>query len=530
MNGSFFRPEPPYSTNSAKESGMKKLRYKSLQSILNTVFIPIALVGLSFAVLYPYMPPHYINRDSGIFLYIGRQMTLGKSLYVDMWDHKGPLLFYLNALGYWAGKRTGVWFIECIFLSTSAIAGYTVLKKILSSLFALMGTAAWLYSFFFIIAGGNFTEEFSLPMSFLSIFFLYEYINNERKIYPVLIGIAMGLSAMLRPNNIGVQLVVSAIIVVSSIWKAKIRNICLISAGALLIVMPVFLFFYIKGTFYEFLNATILFNFLYANERGAFDFSVIIMYLIILGWPSWCAIAGWFFVLRDVLSKNRALPAPIACLLLIGFPLEIFLDTLSGRPYAHYVIMLLPYIGLLSAFFLFKLLPFIKRQKKLTKISAFMLGISMLLFSFWSSSEFIKRLDETSPQINENSEIVSFIKNNTAKSDYVLVWGQELSINVLSERESPTPFGHQTYFLIKGMVTPEVEQIFLSNLEKNKPAMVIITDALPFLDQDPENFETQLQSVTPNAIHVFRSFSEYVNQNYHKVKTIQNFKIFILNK
>jgi hypothetical protein len=513
---------------------MIAMKYKQLQERFIPFFLPLVLIGFAFAVMLPYMPPHYINRDSGIFLYIGRQITQGKLLYVDMWDHKGPLLFYINALGYWLGKRNGVWLIECIFLSIATTTGYAIFRKIVNPVFALFGTIAWLYTFFCIIAGGNFSEEFSIPLSFLSVYFFLLYLEKERKIFPFLIGILMGLSAMLRPNNIGIQLVIAAIIIFPDIWHRNIaraiRNGCLFCAGVLLVLAPISLFFYSQGAFYEFINATFLFNFLYASENNASAISVIPLFLIIMGWPCWFAIAGWFLLLKDSLIKPRKLTAAIASLFIIGFPVEFALDTLSGRPYIHYALMLLPYVGFLNAFFLSKLFPFFKKQNNPARILVYMLLVSTLLLSFWIGNEFIKSLDQASPKVNENSEIVTFIKNNSKISDYLLVWGQELSINVLSERESPTPFAHQTYFLIEGVVNQNIENTFLSNLDKNKPALIVITDALPFLDNDPTLFEVQLNSVPPGAVHVFRAFTEFVNRNYHKIKTIQSFKIFSLNK
>jgi hypothetical protein len=501
---------------------------------LTTFFIPLALIGLAVAVMLPYQPPHYVNRDGGIFLYIGRELTLGKRLYVDVWDHKGPLLFYINALGYWLGKRTGVWLLECVFLSISTMAAYTVLKKSLNPWFALIGTVSWLYSFFCIIAGGNYTEEYSLLMSFLSILCFHQYLRNEKGRYLFGVGIAIGLNILLRPNNIGVQLVISTILVISDLIHLKfargLKDIFLISMGTCTVLIPTFLFFFWLGNFNEFIYATFLFNFIYANVSNQFNLSALLLFVITLGWPCWFAILGWFLVIRDTITKTSPFPLEISLFLILGFPIEIILDTLSGRPYVHYVLMLLPYIGFLSAYFLFKLFPFFRRQNQAFKLGISILLIFVLFFSFWSANGFLKRIDETSPQINEYSEIITFIKTKTTPSDYILVWGQELSLNLLSEREAPTLYGHQTFFLIPGMVTPLVEQRFLSDLQTKHPALIIITDALPFLDNNPETFEEQLKAVTPGAVNVFRSFSEYVHQNYHPVKTIQNFKIFSLNK
>ncbi len=507
---------------------------KSPTFITGTIIIPLALIGFSFAVMLPYMPPYYpINMDSGIFLYIGREIIRGKLLYMDMWDHKGPLIFFIDALGYWLGGRIGVWFIQSVFLSISVVTGYAVLRRIINPIFAVFGTFCWVYSFFFILVGGNLTEEFSLPLSFLSILFFNRYMKDGKSVHLFLIGVAMGLSAMLRPNNIGVELVVCVIILISNLRKRHdavflFWNVCAIILGVIFVLAPISIYFFVNGAFGEFINATFVYNVLYVSGKGFADQLAIPLFLVTLGWPIWFAILGWLVVIKDYFRENRWFPADMALLLIIGFPVEVILDTMSGRPYLHYVILLLPYIGFLDAYFLYKFIPLFKRQSKILKLTMAMVLCSALLFSIWGNILFLNWGAGT--PLNESSDIITFIKANTTKSDTVLVWGQETALNVLADRESPTPYVSQTFFLYENGVTPNMRQIFLSGLEKNKPEMVIITRAMPFRDNDPLAFDAQMKFFKPDAVDVFRSFSEYIHKNYRKIKTIQNFQIYSLSK
>ncbi len=52
------------------------------------------------------------NRDSGAFLYIGQRILKGDIPYRDIWDHKPPCIFFINALGLFIGRGAiwGVWF------------------------------------------------------------------------------------------------------------------------------------------------------------------------------------------------------------------------------------------------------------------------------------------------------------------------------------------------------------------------------------------------------------------------------------
>ena len=46
--------------------------------------------------------------DSAMFQTMGKYWAEGYLPYVDLYDHKGPMIFFLNALGYALNGRNGV--------------------------------------------------------------------------------------------------------------------------------------------------------------------------------------------------------------------------------------------------------------------------------------------------------------------------------------------------------------------------------------------------------------------------------------
>ena len=59
--------------------------------------------------------PNYYGDDSAVFVLIGKAIVNGKIVYKDLFDHKGPILFFIEAIGYSISERTGIWIIQCIF-------------------------------------------------------------------------------------------------------------------------------------------------------------------------------------------------------------------------------------------------------------------------------------------------------------------------------------------------------------------------------------------------------------------------------
>jgi len=65
----------------------------------------IVIYLILFAVVVPvliHVSPMFItfpSRDSGVFMYIGKGILSGNIPYRDYWDHKGPVIYFINALG-----------------------------------------------------------------------------------------------------------------------------------------------------------------------------------------------------------------------------------------------------------------------------------------------------------------------------------------------------------------------------------------------------------------------------------------------
>ena len=56
----------------------------------------------------------YMNTDSAVFNYIARIMLKGGMPYRDTFDHKGPLLYLINAFGVLINENIGIWLLELI--------------------------------------------------------------------------------------------------------------------------------------------------------------------------------------------------------------------------------------------------------------------------------------------------------------------------------------------------------------------------------------------------------------------------------
>ena len=83
-------------------------------------FLFLLLVSLSTSPL-----NNYFDYDSSFYLVIGKGICRGLLSYRDLYDQKGPLVFYLNALGYLlTGNRTGVLLVQGFSMTLSVFMLY----------------------------------------------------------------------------------------------------------------------------------------------------------------------------------------------------------------------------------------------------------------------------------------------------------------------------------------------------------------------------------------------------------------------
>jgi hypothetical protein len=305
----------------------------------------------------------YPGRDGGIFLYVASLILKGKIPYLAVWENKGPLVFYINALGlaFSGGSRWGGWFVEFLFFFISGVIGYLVIKRLMGLIPALAGTLIWISAAGNVLQGGNFSEEYSLLFSFIAVLgFMLSLGQPHRNIYSFLVGISLGLNILLRPNNISMQIAAACAYFILAIssggWRLFFKRALCYAMGAAIVIIPVVFYFYSQGALTEMINVVLVFNLQYSDGfdlAGVLDGQLSAARSIgVL--PILFAVLGYLFSLW-ILFKSR-FNDPLAkflLILLIGWPMEALLSALSGRNYQHYYIVWAPYVGLLCSYLVY---------------------------------------------------------------------------------------------------------------------------------------------------------------------------------
>ena len=288
-------------------------KVNSYSAILGAFLSILFLAALAALVLVQADPLTSVpSRDGGAFAYIGHVILEGKLPYINAWDSKPPGIFYLNAFALWLGRGTrwGIWLMEFGFLFAAAGIGYRLMIRLWGPGAAVFGTVFWMMGLDLVLSGGNFTEEYSLPFSFLALFLFWKGLEKPKDWgYDLGIGLALSLGFLLRPNNIGVQISIvltwCILLLARKDLSLLLQKVARIGAAVLLVFAAVCAYFWAKGALSAMLQAGLLYNLSYTGGHANL-WSGLKNGFVYFGPLAWIALAGYVLAVLHLVRSIRA--------------------------------------------------------------------------------------------------------------------------------------------------------------------------------------------------------------------------------
>lgn len=265
----------------------------TLQNIKSSLFnnktqlILLAIYSIVIVFFCSKMSPLYIINDwSDINLYfnISKAMCNGQILYTDVFDHKGPMIFFIYSIGYLISNDSflGMFIIESIAWVALSYTAYYTTKLFLSKTYSLL-SAIFFLPFFLshTIAGGS-AEEFLAVGMAVSLFFFIRYFRNPQKhSYKVMLfhGIAWGVVLLTKFNLttfwIFPLMAIAIILISKKEYKNLIINILFFILGGAIAIAPILIYFMANKALPDAIEAYIT-----TNSSSLKSFQNIAMYTI----------------------------------------------------------------------------------------------------------------------------------------------------------------------------------------------------------------------------------------------------------
>lgn len=211
--------------------------------------------------------------DSSWYSMMGRAITHGMVPYRDYFDLKGPVFFFIEAIGqFFCHGRVGIFIIECIAASVSGIFIWKTCRlyiKAWQTWIIFPVTAFVALSPFW---GGNTCEEYMLPFNYACIYLTLKYLKEEKYeefFAPSLVfGISFAVMMLSKITTCAPMGAAAVTVVIVLLMKRRIRFLPGILGyfflGFLMIFVPVCVYFILNDAFSDFIYAA----FVFAYRRG----------------------------------------------------------------------------------------------------------------------------------------------------------------------------------------------------------------------------------------------------------------------
>lgn len=426
----------------------KPLQFKKLLfSEIDGWFLAIIVFIFSLLRIPSLVEPDWYG-DEGIYKVIGAALASGRSLYSQIWDNKPPLLYLIYQLA--QGELFYVRLLSLLAGIGSVIVFYLLTKRLLErKMSCYIATAVYAVIFAAPVIEGNIAnaENFMLLPTILA---LYLLILNKGKnnLYLVGSGILVSVAFLIKIVAVFDFLAFMSILLMAKFSEGetfKKRKILGFlkeeTTFAISFALPIILasiYFFVKGSFFDFYKAVFSQNVGYVGYGNFFLFPMGFLFLKI-----GLVIFSVLLILRY--RKSLGLSGVI---ILTWLVFSVFNAMFSQRPYAHYLLVMLPSISLLAGYILdnrkigkvvfflgiIALIVLFQNFKVYKKVSGYYLNYAGFVFDDKPINEYLSFFDRNTPR---DYEIARFIRLKTTEEEGIFIWSDSGQIYTLSGKLPP---------------------------------------------------------------------------------------------
>lgn len=424
--------------------GRKCLKKESIFKVVISGVIAICLIMWAFYLSMgsPLNPKslRLPDIDSSIFIYFGYGLHNGKIPYVDMVDHKGPLLWTIQWIGLLLGdlKMEGIWLLEWIAMSVNMLCLYRCarlfqLEKIICAGAAVLASIPLIH----LLQGGNFSEEWALPFILISVYIFLDYFLNEQLNWfrVIICGSCFGAVLLIRANEIGVWIGFIVVVLLRMIFRRQWEEIgkCILgfSVGVCIVFVPYLIYYGANDAIDEMWRWSFAENVQYVEKGGGIFSTHTIKY---------------FFGLDKMLYMPMAIMIPLLLLKkrfdwiwgsVFTYICSLILCTMGGRTFPHYAIVMIPCLIIPISYILQEITFFVGKYQYIVFLALLMvLGKIELIDSIQDHNANIAR-NFTADENNDS--VVQYILDNTKKTDPILVMSLNAYYYDATQRFANTP-------------------------------------------------------------------------------------------
>ena len=451
-----------------------------------------AALALSFIARLPTVFAGFYNPDETCYATIGQRMIEGKAFYIDIIDHKFPLMYHLYAFFAFLGGHASIQVahMAMIFVvAATSLAVYQIAKRISADEY-LPAVAALLYVISANCGKPNdvLAANAELFLNFFAAFFVLfvtmtlNASSGKRALYLAVSGLFIGLAAMIKVHAIfPMAAVIIYLILFSKLSMFERLKSSLIIMGASLVPAILFgVYYYGKGALSDAIYWSLTFNSTYigGHESGTDLFIKAAkqsLYMFVMEQS-----ALWLPLFAALVLFIKKVPTELKFERLSLILLWLFFSLIAIVPgwyfTGHYFLLPLPALSLMAAVAVRYIIS-VRYINRGIRAAWFVLLLAPFIVTWiWGACyEKVNRSAEST----ENAQLITYLKENTLPDEKIEVWGKFNGIPFLAGRENGTRFLNKK--LLSGsfdrgelVEVPEKNwEMFFDDMKKNEPAWLV---------------------------------------------------------
>jgi hypothetical protein len=444
------------------------------------------------------------NVDSAFFAYAGDLLRRGGTPYLTFWDHKPPLVYFIDALALTisSGAVWGIWLVSLAALLLSLVLAHLALRRAFGAVPAALGVCVFAFTLPSMLAS-NLTEEYALPLQWGCVLVLTRWATaraqpvwrplKEFFRWGIVLGVLGGLLFALKANLIAAPLSVASVIAATLLLEhrvsAAVRLVLGALAGAAVVWGCIVAYVIARGAFVPFVDQVFHYNFLYVGTtwgqrlraavsgvESATRFSSVAMPLA--AWALSLVVVG-----RGLKgSADRGAAFALRAFGLVWLPIELLFASVSGRAYLHYFVVLLPPLAYLTAQFGAEVIggSITGRQARLARRGAgtgLVLGLAaaVVVASVLSTGVHLRDSSSTSTTSRREQidETAAYVRTHSAPDAPLLVWGHASDVYLFAQRPPASRYVYSLALLTPNYADSAMVDRFIAELRSSAPPLIV---------------------------------------------------------
>ena len=287
--------------------------------------------------------------DQAVIKTIGKGWAEGHLPYVALWDHKGPLFFLINAVGYLlTSDRIGIFMMETLFISAFIYFVFRTGELAGTKSRALCITGITLLWLGYTYDGGDRVEIWILPFLMAAFYLTAQWLRASPRPsghppgYAFLHGVILSVGLLTRLTDAlpscGIMLGAGILLIARKEWKNLLKNILAYILGFALPLIPFIVYFAAHHALGEAVYGTITHNILYAAVETGIQPAARFYSTVLPGLG--CFFLSGIATLVLIIKKEQRPAAFVWLLSSLGLAFWL----IRSLSFIHYFILCVPFI------------------------------------------------------------------------------------------------------------------------------------------------------------------------------------------